>query len=120
MSRIIAADHARRIAALADRIEEELARLPELGHTEPLSFEERQARRAAYERAVEEMTVRLAVKGGGNARVRIAARWDGASVSAWGLRASSTSGTAAALSNWVAQARRKLAEFEARHGRAQA
>ncbi|MBP1806492.1 hypothetical protein [Rubellimicrobium aerolatum] len=46
-------------------------------------------------------------------RATVRRRWDGASISMIGLRATSTMGFAQACRNWVAQARRKLEDASA-------
>ena len=62
---------------------------------------DRKARRAAIETMAAEIIATLP-------KARITERWDGAVVSILGVRSTSTMGVNAALSNWIAAARRRL------------
>ena len=59
----------------------------------------------AYRQALHAMAETLAAK---LPKCRIVQKWNGASVSIAGIRATSTSGLEGALTNWIAAARRKL------------
>lgn len=99
MSRITSVTHASRVRRACATIEAELAALPEYDYT----------RRAPYLDAVNRATERLAR---GEHRLRVTENCHFHGVSAHGLRATSTGGAAAALRNWVTQARQKADLYE--------
>lgn len=99
MSQITSFQHASQVRDACAAIEAELAALPEYDYT----------RRAPYLDAVNRATERLAQ---GAHRIRVTVRCHDHAVTAHGLRASSTGGAAAALRNWITQARQKADAYE--------
>jgi hypothetical protein len=79
--------------AFQDELRALLAAIPTRGASRPTDEEDRQ-RAIALNRTVEA----VAAKGG-----TLTDRWDGARISLYGLRASSTAGIAGACQNWLRQ-----------------
>lgn len=118
MSKITCHQHAKWVERMADRIDDELAQLPPLS-TPDTDPDVRIAARNRYHEAVNVMVSRL-VNADGNVRFNITSGSGGYTVRSWGLTARSTAGAAAALRNWVTQARAKVAAFRVQHGKERA
>ncbi len=79
-------------------IKAELNKLPAPDHSTPEARADRQKAKAAMIATIEQSLP----------KAKINDKWNGATVSIAGIRASSTSGIVGALHNWIAAARRRL------------
>lgn len=112
MSRITDADHALKVAEAATALFAALATVPAVRAT---SWSERDDELKRRDAALTSIKTRLAAGEIGPADITVGMRddWQGARLKLWGLSATSTSDFHGAATNWIAQARAKVAAWHA-------